>query len=63
MMLSLCAACSAGHHEDHVEHWSVVPAGVLGGAYCYCPGECQPSEQLQALLDSIPHPVEPTELS
>lgn len=40
--LAPCPGCCAGQHERHVANWVQVPDGVLGGALCSCPGDCQP---------------------
>lgn len=42
--LGPCPACQMGQHKGHVEHWDIAPPGVLGGAYCGCPGTCTPPD-------------------
>lgn len=47
--LAPCGPCQIGQHDRHVEHWDDPGPGVLGGAFCNCPGDCTPPD-LSALF-------------
>lgn len=33
-----CPGCMSGHHDQHVRDWNIRP-GLIGGAWCDCPGD------------------------
>ena len=47
-----CPGCAQGDHMKHVRDWNITP-GLIGGAWCDCPGEPECTERFRAFAERL----------
>lgn len=58
---SLCSACLEGDHDRHVRDWNIRP-GLIGGAWCDCPGQPTCKQRADAAAERLLHELFPEKL-
>lgn len=51
--ITKCFACKAGDHKNHYEVVQAVPPGMMGGARCFCKGECEGKPEPDPVVDML----------
>lgn len=51
-MPSLCVGCLMGKHDQHKQDWGIKP-GVIGGAWCNCPGDPECAERAEKAVEMM----------